>query len=684
LLDGVLGMPASRGGQLATEAFQLAIAVSRPTGSAGDRHSGLVRDPAEVLGLEWLPVPEGFAAGIREIRHEPDRGRRLRAIVSLSNTRLDFLQSGMLDRELARLISEGGDATDGNPLSPARLTILSSSTADHLMPSIRIAGLRRGLLLECRTGEYGMFRQELLDPSSSTVADSEFVLIALDAESILPQTKPADGEAAREAVEAAMAELTELWRAARRRSGGMVIQQLIIDRQPALFGNLDATTAGAPSALVRACNAAIRAAAPAERVLILDTEALALRYGVRRLFDATRWHQAKQEFAPPHAPLYGDHLARIIMAARGRSRKCLVLDLDNTLWGGVIGDDGLEGIRIGQGSPEGEAFAAFQSYVKRLAERGIVLAASSKNDPAIALEAFERHPDMVLKRDDIAVFEANWGDKPAALQRIARKLEFGLDALVFFDDNPAERAIVRDTLPDVAVPEVPAAPEGFVDCLADSGWFEAAAFTGEDALRTRHYVADRQRRAALEKSTDLEAFLDSLGMEMEICRLDSVSLPRATQLINKTNQFNLTTRRTNEEEMAALAADPAAVVLTGRAKDKFGDNGLITVAVGRLGHDTGGRVLEIETWVMSCRVLGRRIEHAMRDALVEGARKSGAILLRGRYIPTPRNGLVKDHYAALGFVQTAKQEGGTTEWQLDLRADPPTWRSPFIGLSIDV
>ena len=629
-------------------------------------------------------MPERFGAAIRDIRREQDPALRLDSIVSLTHARLDFLQSAILDRELAGVMSNGGVDLDVGHLSRARLAILASSTVDHLPPAIRIAALRRGLLLECRTGGYGMFRQELLDPSSTTVVDSDFVLIALDAESILPRTNPANGDAARDAVAAAIAELTELWRAAKQRSGGIVIQQLVMDRRPSLFGNLDAITAGAPSALVRELNAAIRAAAPAERILVLDIEALVVRFGVRQLFDPTRWHQAKQEIAPQHAPLYGDLLARILMAARGRSRKCLVLDLDNTLWGGVIGDDGLEGIRIGQGSPEGEAFAAFQCYAKQLAERGIVLAASSKNDPAIALEAFERHPEMVLKRDDIAVFEANWGDKPAALQRIARKLVFGLDALVFFDDNPAERAIVRRTLPEVAVPEVPAAPECFVDCLADSGWFEAVAFTGEDALRSRHYVADRQRQEALEKSTDLEGFLDSLGIEIEICRLDSIDLPRATQLVNKTNQFNLTTRRTNEEEMAALASDPKAVVLTGRARDRFGDTGLITVAAGRLVDDPAERVLEIETWVMSCRVLGRRIEHAMRDALVEVARKSSATLLRGRYIPTARNGLVKEHYAALGFLQTAAQAGGITEWQLDLRADLPIWRSPFRSLKIDV
>jgi FkbH-like protein len=365
------------------------------------------------------------------------------------------------------------------------------------------------------------------------------------------------------------------------------------------------------------------------------------------------------------------------MAARGLSRKCLVLDLDNTLWGGVIGDDGLEGIRLGQGSAEGEAYAAFQHYVKRLSERGIVLAVSSKNDPAIAAEAFERHPEMVLRRSDIAVFEANWGNKPAALQRIAHKLKFSLDALVFFDDNPAERDLVRRSLPEVAVPEAPDAPESFAQCLADSGWFEAVTFTGEDALRSSSYLADTHRREAEEAAGDMEAFLESLAMQLDIAPVDALSLARATQLVNKTNQFNLTTRRTTQAEMAELATDPQAIVLTARLRDRFGDSGLISLAVGRLAQSPEGPVLDIETWVMSCRVLGRRVEYAMRDALVDAARRMGARRLLGHYRPTARNAMVADLLAQLGFTRTDNNEDGDTDWQLDLATGLPSWRSPF-------
>ena len=334
------------------------MAAARPIPSARAHQCQLGSQTLEVLGLDWLPLPDGFNAALRRLRGKSDPDHRLAALVALAQTRLDFLQSTMLGRELARLETELNDELHSH-LAQVRLTILSSSTAEHLIPSIRIAGLRRGLLVQCAIGGYGMVRQEILDPSSRSLEDSDFVLIAFDARALLPHVNPGDHEAARAAGEAAAKELVALWRAARERSGGCVIQQLVLDREPSLFGNFDPATGTAPSAMIRSLNAALVAAAARERVPVLDLEAMASRFGARRLFDATRWHQAKQEIAPLHAPLYGDHLARILMAARGLSRKCLVLDLDNTLWGGVIGDDGLEGIRLGQGSPEGEALCCF-------------------------------------------------------------------------------------------------------------------------------------------------------------------------------------------------------------------------------------------------------------------------------------------------------------------------------------
>ncbi len=377
------------------------------------------------------------------------------------------------------------------------------------------------------------------------------------------------------------------------------------------------------------------------------------------------WLRAKQEISPAAAPLYGDLIGRLLAAAQGLSRKCLVLDLDNTLWGGVIGDDGLGGITLGQGSALGEAFAAFQRYARDLARRGVILAVCSKNDEANALEAFEKHPEMVLRRSDIASFVANWSDKAANLRAIARQLNIGLDALVFVDDNPAERAIVRRELPMVAVPELPADPTLFPACLADAGYFEALSVTEEDLARTAQYQTNLQRESLLAAtSSDMEGFLRSLDMEARWSRFDRVGQARIVQLVNKTNQFNLTTRRTSEEAIAALIADERALTLQIRLLDQFGDNGVVVIVVGLF--ESGTRDIRIDTWLMSCRVLGRQVEAETLNLIAAEARRLGADRLIGTYRPTAKNAMVREHYLKLGFAPLGEEPDGTTHWVLDL------------------
>ena len=357
-------------------------------------------------------------------------------------------------------------------------------------------------------------------------------------------------------------------------------------------------------------------------------------------------------------------------ALRGRSSKCLVLDLDNTLWGGVIGDDGLDGIVLGQGNAVGEAFVAFQSFAKRLSERGIILAVCSKNDPEIAASAFRLHPEMVLKLGDIAAFVANWQDKPANLRAIARTLNIGLDSLVFFDDNPAEREIVRQNIPEVAVPEVPAEVTGFARCLAEGGWFEAISFTHEDQQRTQQYLANRQREAALSSATNVDGFLASLEMRMIAAPFKSVDLPRITQLAGKTNQFNVTTRRYSQEQMAAFRDDRDAVTLSFRLTDKFGDSGLICVVIALPDRDNSD-ALRIDTWLMSCRVLGRQVEEEVINQLCLIARDRGYTKLIGEYVPTAKNGLVRELYRRVGFEQISPDGATITLWSMAVPQDAP-------------
>jgi FkbH-like protein len=337
------------------------------------------------------------------------------------------------------------------------------------------------------------------------------------------------------------------------------------------------------------------------------------------------------------------------------------LDLDQTLWGGVIGDDGLEGIKLGQGSGVGESFAAFQRFVRDLANRGVILAVCSKNDEKIALEPFEKHPEMVLKKTDIVYFAANWNDKASNIRLIAKQLNIGLDSLVFVDDNPYERNQVRDELPMVAVPEMPEDPALYPDCLVSAGYFEAIALTSEDLIRSEQYQKNIEREKSQASFADISEYLKSLDMELIWGPFDPLSLPRVVQLINKTNQFNLTTRRYSEEEIKRFSADPKAVTLRCRLTDRFGDNGIIGIMIA-LEKEADDWV--VDTWLMSCRVLGRKVEQAMLDLLVQEVSGRGGKRLMGRYIPTEKNGMVKDHYAGLGFESLGQDAGGETRWGL--------------------
>jgi FkbH-like protein len=438
-----------------------------------------------------------------------------------------------------------------------------------------------------------------------------------------------------------------------------------------LFGNFDRLVAASPWQVTQRLNDLLATAARTDRVALLDVARASSRDGIDQWFDAARMLQAKQEIAPQIAPLYGDLVARIVCAQRGMSKKCLVLDLDNTLWGGVLGDDGLQGIVLGQGSAAGEAFLGVQRYAKQLQSRGVILAVCSKNDPAIAEEAFRVHPEMHLKRSDIAAFVANWDDKARNLLAIAEQLNIGIDSLVFLDDNPAERARIRQALPAVAVPELPADVSGYVRRLADAGYFEATAFTSDDAQRAEQYAQNAERDALRGSSQNLDEFLAGLQMTLEYGPFTPADMTRVVQLINKTNQFNPTTKRYSQEQVEARRTAPGTLTLQFRLRDRFGDNGLVSVML--LVPQSDG-VLEIDTWVMSCRVFGRQLEHEAMNIAVESAQRAGARELVASYAPTSKNGVVRDLYPKLGFrpVATAAETAGASRWSLTLSDYQPS------------
>jgi len=624
--------------------------------------------------LAWLAQHPNLGAAISTAKSLSDPVARLHETARLAAYRRDFTLTLRLDR-LAQpgidlLARAEQQAVPG--FTPLRMAVLASHTVDHLLPGIRVAALQRQVGVSLYLAPYGLYRQALLgdDPALKAFAP-QVILLALDALDSPPSgALYASAEEAEHAVQARVEELRLLWGQARERYGAQVIQQTLVPAGPALFGHFDALVPGSPRALLERLNAEIRRAAREDGVLLMDLawSAACGQYG-DGLADPVRWHQAKQLVSPIWAPLYGEHVARIVAAVVGRSRKCLVLDLDNTLWGGVVGDDGVDGLYLGQGSATGEAFLAFQRYAAQLARRGVILAVCSKNDIQVAEAAFE-HPEMALERSDIAVFMANWEDKASNLRRIAEQLNIGLDSLVFVDDNPAERDIVRRELPQVAVPELPDDVADYPARVAAGGYFEAIAFTADDSARVQTYRANSERQAALGQATDMAGYLKGLQMVMQARPIGATELARATQLINKTNQFNLSTRRYSEVQVQQLANTPGAVALSLRLTDKFGDNGLISVVLARPDAACASDELFIDTWLMSCRVLGRQAEQAALQVLARHAADAGYSALIGEYRPSERNAMVAEHYPQLGFAQAPNPDPASTAtlWRYPLAA----------------
>jgi FkbH-like protein len=498
------------------------------------------------------------------------------------------------------------------------------------------------------------------------------ILLAIDLQSILePIPLSAHEDIVETSLAAVMDELRTLWQLVRQRYGAQPIQQMLLPQTPPLMGSNEAMSPASPWACCMRLNELLRLASRRGEVLLLDVaQQLPITGAEGPIYDEVRWYQAKQLINPAYAPPYGELVARLAAAIVGRSRKCLVLDLDNTLWGGVIGDDGLDHIRLGQGNAEGEAFLAFQCYIARLAERGVIIAICSKNDHAVARSVFDHHPEMQIAFDDVACFVANWTDKASNLRYIAQSLNIGLDSMVFVDDNPAEREIVRRELPEVAVPELPEDAAGYTQCLAHGGYFEAVSLTAEDLTRSGSYAANNQRDAIRASITDMEGYLKSLEMTLTAGRISSFDQSRAVQLINKSNQFNLTTKRRTAEELRLFLDDPHNIGLAFRLRDRFGDNGLISVILARPDPSLPPGELFIDTWLMSCRVLGRGVETAALSVVQSAATQIGAKALIGEYRPSGRNGMVEKLFEDLGFVRiSAAVSGDAVRWRMPLRSD---------------
>ncbi len=615
--------------------------------------------------LQWLPrAPQDFSERVKALGSSSQPlGREIQALALHG---LDINQLTRLAKAMSKALSREESL---DPLVPFRLAVLSNSTIDLVVPALVASAARHGVALEIIQPSYDQVAQEALTPDSKVNSSRpDAVLLALDYRALPLKLSLGDAESASATVQGAVGYLRALRDGIKANSSAICIFQTFAPPVESLFGSLDRAQPGTLRWLIDKINAELAEFVPGSGDVLLDVAALAETVGLANWHNTQLWNMAKFSFSDEFVPLYADHVARTVAAIRGKSRKALILDLDNTVWGGVIGDDGLEGIKIAQGDATGEAHLAVQRLALDLRQRGIVLAVSSKNTDEVARTPFQQHPEMLLKLDHIAVFQANWNDKATNIQAIAEELSLGLDAMVFLDDNPVERGLVRKLIPQVAVPELPEDPAYYARTLAAAGYFEAVAFATEDLKRAGFYQ-DNAKRASLQKQVGgVDAYLASLDMTITFQPFDATGRARIVQLINKSNQYNLTTRRYTDPEVKAAEDDPEVFTLQVRLADIFGDNGMISVIICR---PTAEGVWDIDTWLMSCRVLGRRVEHMVLREILKHARAAGIHTITGTYRPTDRNKLVVDHYARLGFTQSHGDDSGLTRWELPVEGAEP-------------
>ena len=538
-----------------------------------------------------------------------------------------------------------------------RVALAGSYTTGQLGALLRLAALERGVWIELYEAGYNAFEQELLDPGSALyAADPDYVLLAVHEGAVRLPVLADDPEAA---VSTEAARWHALWNAVHKHSRARLLVHNFVVRPDSAWGHLAAREPRARDAMLHALNRRL-AQASSDGVLVVDCERVASAFGKLRWFDDRYWHISKQAVALDALPELARHTAAVLAAGEGLGAKCVVVDLDNTLWGGVIAEQGVQGIRLGAG-PQGEAFVAFQELLLALRQRGVLLAVVSKNNDRDAREPFELHPDMRLALGDFAAFRANWEDKASNLRAVARELNIGLDALVFVDDNPAEREVVRQLVPEVTVVMLPSDPAGYGRALIDTLRFEAAQLTGEDLARSAHYRARAAAEALERESGTLDGFYRSLEMEAFTAPFDELNLTRIVQLIGKTNQFNLTTRRYGAPEVRSFMDDDRYVTLYLRLRDRFADHGLVAVLVAIRDGDE----LAIDEWLMSCRVIGRTVEHAMLRELCLAACELGCTRILGTFVPSAKNAIVSDLYPNLGFAATGSA-GDVTRWRYDI------------------
>ena len=540
-------------------------------------------------------------------------------------------------------------------LPQLKVALVGDTATQFLATAIKGVGIEHGYQTDLFEAEYNQVERQFLDPTSELYAfDADFIVLFQSTHKLGEKHSALSQEQQSVLADDRLSFVTSLCE-----NPALANKKIICLNYPEIedtvFGSYATKVTSSLTYQVRKLNMGLMDLSQQyANLFICDIAALQNKLGRDFMFAPNVYVSTEMVLSIDALPYVAGRVMDIICSIKGQFKKCLILDLDNTLWGGVIGDDGLEGIQLGHGLGIGKAFTEFQMWVKKLKQRGIIICVASKNNEETAKEPFEKHPDMVLKLEDIAVFQANWETKVDNIRTIQSILNIGFDSMVFLDDNPFERNIVRENIPGITVPELPVDPGEYLEYLYGLNLFETASYSQADKDRTKQYQVEA-KRVSLQKTFGNEAdFLKSLDMVSVVSGFTKFNIPRVAQLSQRSNQFNLRTVRYTEADIEAFAHDPKVVDLSFTLEDKFGDNGLIAVIIMK---PLDAETLFVDTWFMSCRVLKRGMENFTLNTMVERAKAAGYKRIVGEYLPTPKNKMVEAHYPSLGFSAI---DGATT------------------------
>ncbi len=552
---------------------------------------------------------------------------------------------------------------DGTQRIKKRIAILSGSTADAVADILELFLLNYGIEPQFYLSEYGQYYNDaMFPPDELTEFKPDIIYFYTSYRNItrFPEIKDSAAEITAK-LDEEFSKFAEAWTSTKEKFACPIIQNNFELPPFRLLGNSDFSDIHGRVNFINRLNMRFAEYAAAnDGFHICDLNYVSACFGLDEWSDQTQWYMYKYALSMKAVPYLAANIAAIIKAMFGKNKKVLALDLDNTLWGGVVGDDGAENLQIGNDLPGGQVYTGFQEYVKLHKDIGVLLTVCSKNDLGVAMTGLE-HPDGTLRPDDFTLIKANWENKDKNITETADELSLLPESFVFADDNPAERQIVRDNIGGIAVPEMDGA-ENYIRILDRNRYFEVLKLSEDDRNRTEMYRANAQRNAAKRSITDYGEYLDSLEMKAAIKHFEPMYIARIAQLTNKSNQFNVTTRRYTEAEIANISRDPSFIPIYGKLEDKYGDNGVVSVVIGNI----KGSELHIDLWIMSCRVLKRDMELAMLDELVRLSKERGITELYGYYYPTAKNSMVRELFGAFGFEKVSEDEKGNTVWKLGI------------------